>query len=373
MTSQTSPTHAPCLAYFVTSHGYGHAARSAAVMRALSQRYTRARFVIFTQTPRWFFQETLSDNFEYVSIQTDVGMIQASPTRENIAASIAALEQFRSTFNKRRDRLAADLSQLNCNAVLCDISPLGLAAAQKARIPNILIENFTWDWIYENYDSQIRADFRPYAEFLAPIFKDATYHIQTEPVCQAVSADLRTAPVSRPIKRSREMVRSRLAVPAESRMVVVSMGGIPAHYPRLDFLDDFPNVQFVIPGGTRHADKPIVSKNLVLLPEHSDLYHPDLIHAADAVIGKVGYSTLAEVYHAGVPFGYVLRPAFPESPHLAAFIESHITGVDFAEGDFYHGKWGNVISKLLRQHRTKRRVENGADQIALYIKTLLTL
>lgn len=33
---------------------------------------------------------------------------------------------------------------------------MGIVVAQKARVPSVLIENFTWDWVYENY---VSADF----------------------------------------------------------------------------------------------------------------------------------------------------------------------------------------------------------------------
>jgi hypothetical protein len=51
----------------------------------------------------------------------------------------------------------------------------------------------------------------------------------------------------------------------------------------------------------------------LFLPHHSSAYYPDLQAASDAVTSKLGYSTLAEAYHAGVPFGFLPRVRFPES------------------------------------------------------------
>ena len=31
---------------------------------------------------------------------------------------------------------------------MCDISPLGLMVAERAGLPSVLVENFTWDWLY---------------------------------------------------------------------------------------------------------------------------------------------------------------------------------------------------------------------------------
>jgi hypothetical protein len=46
------------IAYFVSPHGFGHAARAAAVMEALSEIDTGVQFEIFTTVPFWFFRDS---------------------------------------------------------------------------------------------------------------------------------------------------------------------------------------------------------------------------------------------------------------------------------------------------------------------------
>ena len=50
-------------AFFVTSHGFGHASRASAVMDALSLRDPQARFEIFSGTPEWLFLDSGVRNF----------------------------------------------------------------------------------------------------------------------------------------------------------------------------------------------------------------------------------------------------------------------------------------------------------------------
>ena len=69
-----------------------------------------------------------------------------------------------------------------------------------------------------------------------------------------------------------------------------------------------------------------IEGHVTCLPHQSDYYHPDLIRAADVVVGKAGYSTLAEVYHAGTPFGCVGRSGFRETDILEAFMAAHMPG-----------------------------------------------
>jgi len=47
--------------------------------------------------------------------------------------------------------LADKIRFADCHLVTSDISPLEIAAAKRAGIGSILVENFTWDWRYEAY------------------------------------------------------------------------------------------------------------------------------------------------------------------------------------------------------------------------------
>ncbi|MGB5392115.1 MAG: hypothetical protein WBP10_18220, partial [Thermoanaerobaculia bacterium] len=67
-------TPAP-IAYFVSSHGFGHAARSAAVMESIHDRSQETQLSIFTGVPRWFFEDSMTAPFDYVKCHTDVGLV----------------------------------------------------------------------------------------------------------------------------------------------------------------------------------------------------------------------------------------------------------------------------------------------------------
>jgi hypothetical protein len=140
------------------------------------------------------------------------------------------------------------------------------------------------------------------------------------------------------------------------------MGGGKEPIP-LDALDHFPQYTFIIPG-VKSGGKP--KKNLVCLQEKSSLYHPDLVTASDAVIGKAGYSTVAEVFHGQAAFGYVARKTFPESPVLEHFIEKNIPSFRIPQDRFYDARWVHSLMPLLKDRKQKYATmkENGCDQIA---------
>ncbi len=101
-------------------------------------------------------------------------------------------------------------------------------------------------------------------------------------------------------------------------------------------------------------------------------YLPDLIRASDAVVAKLGYSTIAEVYRAGVPFGYFSRPESPEMPPLLSFLKEKIQGIHFTDNDYQTNAWLDHLSTLLSRPRIDRsREPNGADQCADAINQLV--
>jgi hypothetical protein len=165
-------------------------------------------------------------------------------------------------------------------------------------------------------------------------------------------------------------IRKELGVPHGTKLVMITMGGIPEQYAFLEQLRDKGGIHFLILISSIGGQKRI-RDNLTLLPHRSAYYHPDLVNASDAVIGKVGYSTLAEIYYAGVPFGYVARKKFRESRPLVSFIKTQMNGLPISEHDFYSGKWLSDLPDLLAMQRIQRRSPRGAEQVAHFIHRLI--
>jgi hypothetical protein len=354
-------------AYFVTPHGFGHASRSAAVMQALDAAMGGCHFEIFTAVPEWFFEVSAVPSFTYHGVTTDIGVVQRSALEQDIPATVRALDAFLPFDDGLVGALAARVAERGCRAVLCDIAPLGLAVADAAGLPGVLIENFTWDWIYESY-AEREPGLRPHIDTLAAWFARADAHVQTEPVCRRTPGARLVAPVSRAPRSTREAVRGRLGLADGDRAVMITMGGIPGQYIFLHELKRIADVFFVIPGVGEHVQR---EGNLFLIPHHSDYFHPDLVNACDAVIGKVGYSTLAEVYRAGVPFGYVARSDFRESSPLVAFVEERMRGIAIGDADFSAGRWVSDVERLLGCGRVARDEPNGADGVAEAVRGVL--
>lgn len=368
--SEDDPCKMPAsIAYFISPHGFGHAARSAAIMAAIHRQQPQLRFEIFTRVPQWFFADSLPGPYSYHPLLTDIGLAQTNSLHENIDATRQRLNDFLPFDAVRLEQLAGQLHQLNCRLIICDIAPLGVAVAQTAGLPSILIENFTWDWIYRGYLSALDGGQRPQWEqhiaYLHGWFEQADFRIQAEPVCvPSPAASLTTRPISRQPRTPPEEVRRQLRLPVDAPIVIITMGGVAWQYTFCDRLQTATDYFFIVPNG---GEKPERRGNLILLPTHSSFFHPDLMNAADAVITKVGYSSLAEVYRSGAPLGYIPRPQFPESPVLVDYIRQNMPGLPITEAEFVSGDWLTHLPDLLAQPRIQQNTVNGAEQAAEFI------
>ena len=353
--------HSQTVAWFITPHGFGHAARSTAAMLAL-EKLVPVHFHIFTRVPEWFFRESHLVNFTYHDCLTDIGLVQKTSLDEDLPATIRRLSGFYPIDPGLISQLSKEISVLGCRCIVCDIAPMGLAVAEESGLPSILIENFTWDWIYAGYSTE--SGFDKYIKILSEWFSRATDHIQTQPVCAPGLPKLTTSPVSRPVLTPRNKIRQQLDIPQDSSAVLITMGGIETAFDYLLSLEHWDEYYFIIPGG---SDRAIFKQNLRLLPHHSGFYHPDLVAASDAIIGKLGYSTLSEASTAGIPYGFIPRNSFRESVPLTAYVAQNMSGLEISETDYARGSWLHRLPDLLSQPTKDPPRVNGADQIAHWL------
>lgn len=352
------------LACFVTPHGFGHAARASAVLQALWKRQPDLHVDLFTTVPTWFFRDLPPDRWRYHRFCCDLGLVQPSPLHEDLKATQRRLDRFFPFRTRLLQHLAQRLEKLGCQMVLCDIAPLGIAAAKSAGIPSVLVENFTWDWIYRA-PAYMHACAQ-HSDYIEDIFSRADLHIQTQPARARFSPDLVTAPVARPRRQKRGAIRRLLQIPEEIPLVLISMGGVVMRNFPLEKLAANTTAHFVVLGASQQLTR---QGHMLLVPHQSGMYHPDLVAAADLVVAKAGYSTIAEVHQARVPMAFISRPDFPESAVLGPFVREQMGGCEISEKDFMTGRWLRQLPELLHLKAPSTSSPNGADQIADFIRS----
>ena len=340
-----APHRPPNVACFVTSHGFGHATRAVAMLRTLAQNTAGLTVNVFSTLPDWFWQENLSPEISYHAhqLETDVGLVQKSPFEHDLDQTITRLERFLAFDDGTLEETRTTLQESKPDLILCDISPLGLVLGKELGIPTVLVENFTWDWIYEAYlDEEPRL--RPIIRQLGELFQSADLRIQTEPICQRIENCPLVPPIFREFREPPERILEQLGLPPDRRYLLVTTGGIPQDFSFLDKLKDRADLHFVI---TSNFPRPERTDNLILLPHHSGFHFPDLVRASCGIVGKVGYGTVAETWGSKVPLFAVFRENFRESKPIKNFVDREIPSLEATEADFLNGKWIERIDEFL--------------------------
>ena len=344
-------------AAFVSGHGYGHAARSAAVMAALHRDH-RAELDVFSSAPGWFFEESLDGLFRHHDIECDVGFRQASALRIDLPSTVEALAALLPYDEALVDALADRLRSSGCSVVLCDIAPMGIAVAERAGLPSVIVESFTWPWLYEPYERDAH-ELRAFSQILDEWRSRATLVVQTEPLCARDPALPLVGPISREPRQTRTESRRALDVAPDTTVIAITMGGYTESMPFIDRLRDLEGVTFLVTG--QHDTR--TDGNLRLVSNDTPIFMPDLLRAADAVVAKLGYGIVAEAWREGLPLAFVSRPGFPEMPALEAFARRELPALEIEPDGFGAGDWIERLPDLLALPR-RPHVEGGGARVA---------
>ncbi len=356
------------VAFFVTSHGFGHAARACAVAEAMRSARSGTTFGFYSEVPPWFFADSLGSDCVHRVCRTDVGLVQDTPFQHDVGKTLDALSDFFPFPEERVTRLADELSAAGCRLVVCDVSALGIEVARACGTPSVLLENFTWDWVYEDFLDQ-EPRFEPFVDGLREIYGKADHHLQTEPVCLPATGAQLLPPISRACRKSRSDTRIELGVPEDMKLGLLTTGGIRGEMTCLTRLEETDEAWFLVPGG---CEEGVARRgNVILLSHRSGFHHPDLVAASDFLVGKAGYGTIAEARASGSSFAYVLRENFRESSFLGDYLCREKLGFEISEEEFHTASWLERIDDLLEASERLDAKESGAGEAAVALNRYL--
>jgi hypothetical protein len=351
-------------ACFVSSHGFGHATRVVAVIHKLAQHFIHLEILIVGKTPQWFWESNRLPNckFSYLVCLTDVGLMQDGPFEHDLDKTHEALIQFLDFSDSVISPTVESIYSFKPNFILCDISPLGIKIGTRLKTPTILIENFTWDWIYELY-APAKREFKRIVLSLKELYDQVSYRIQCNPFCDPVIESIKTNPVFREPVLNKKTVLSRLNLPNSAKYILVTTGGISMERKVDKFATDF---FLVVPG--EYQDTQMVNK-VIYLPMNSTIPFPDLVNSSVCVVGKAGYGTVAECWGMNVPFIGVFRDSFRESSVLMEFCSAHLNFQKINLSSFLNNTWISKVPTLLKHKKRSKKRINGSSQVASAIVT----
>ncbi|KAF9648007.1 hypothetical protein BDM02DRAFT_3169160 [Thelephora ganbajun] len=148
------------LAYYCSGHGYGHATRVSAFASALLTLDPAPVIYIVSSAPKHIFSQCMRVGANYRYAEIDPVIAQPLAYRVDRQKSIDVLSSFLKTKDSKVATEVEWLKSIEADCVLSDSAFLGCLAAKAARIPSILVTNFTFDSVY-SYMSTLIVDTTP--------------------------------------------------------------------------------------------------------------------------------------------------------------------------------------------------------------------
>jgi hypothetical protein len=350
------------LVFYVSGHGFGHATRVAAILAALRARAgPRLRVAALTEAPAWILRE--ADPAVHVAhAALDPGVLQQSALDVDVAATARAHAALGARFEALAAREAERLRAWGARLVAADATPLACAAAARAGVAARLVSNFTWDWVLGAWGEHEPALASAAARYRAAhALAEAAHRLPFHAGFAGVRRILDTPHVAREARLPREAVRARLGLAGgDSRpLVLVSFGG-HGHGAlgrgRVDVGEDFVFTGFGAPPAALAAHwRPA--------PRELGLSHADLVAGADVLLGKTGYSTVAEALAHRTRFLYVPREDYAEARILAAGLEREGCARPLPRAALEAGRWRAPLEALLATPRPARAPRSDGARV----------
>lgn len=368
-----APAPPPVIVFYISGHGFGHAARVIEIINAVAEARPDAAIVVRTAVARWLFDVTVKGAFEYQGVECDTGIVQRDSLHLDIPRTIRVAAEFMSSFDERAEAEAAFLRRRGATLVVGDLPPLAFAAADRAGIPSVATGNFTWDWIYAGYEEAILE-----APELVPAIRRAyaraslTLRLPMWGGFENWASPIVDLPfVARHSRREPADVRRRLGVPEGRRMVLASFGGYGIAGLSLDRLARLDGYTVVTTGHALGLDGGVPPE--VRLLDDREIYagglrYEDLVHAADVVVTKPGYGIISECLANGTAMLYTSRGHFLEYDVLVKAMPGFLRCRFIDHADLYGGGWQPHLDALLAQSAPPDRPQtNGAPVAARHL------
>jgi hypothetical protein len=358
------------LAVYVTSHGFGHLNRTAAVVN----RMPRSIPVSVRSHPNLFdrWRQRVTRPVELEAYVSDVGAVNppGDSTATDVLATLALAAQVHSEAMARLDDEVDRLREQGIAAVLCDAPAVPLVAARRAGIPGFLMCNFTWADIYAPYARAAGGDALRLVADLRRAYRHAAGLFRIEPALRMAwlgpAIDVGMV-VNQGRNRRGELVRT-FGLTRRERLVYLYIG----RYGQSDL--DWSRLERLGARGIHFVsyDPAPVGRleNLHVIPS-PDWPGGDSIASCDAVVAKAGYSTACEAMASGTPMIYPPRRGFAEFRALDRALRAWRGGLPISTRDFQGLRLERALERAFQMDPGPPPFPTeGASRVARYLTEL---
>lgn len=349
----------------VTSHGFGHAVRTATVAAKLQQLRPDIALNLVTVAPEWLLKSYIKGDFVYRQRVFDVGVIQSDSLTMDRQATLNKMQEIISQEESIIAEEAQYIKDHNIGLILADIPALAAPIARAAGIPCWMMSNFGWDFIYRDWGED-------FAEIVTWI---QNYYGQSDrlfrlPLAEPMSAfgnitDVGLTGCQPQFSNEELRHKFKLTAPLE-KTILLTFGGLGLQSIPYENLQQFPGWQFIT--FDRHAPE---LPNLLKIADHT-LRPLDFMPICARVVSKPGYSTFSEALYCDTPIVSLTREGFAEALVLLNNIQDYSHHQIISTAEFFTGNWDFLRQPLLPPRKVESLAKDGATVIAQEISNYLS-
>jgi hypothetical protein len=363
------------VAFCISGHGFGHASRQVEVINAFGAMCPDQPIHVFTKASRWLLDRTITTPVTIVEQAVDSGAIQRDSLHLDVPATLAAAAQFEAGAEAAAVALAGELRARQCHVVVCDAPPMPCTAAHLAGVPAVVLANFTWDWIFEDFV----AEHPEYKELPAQLGRryaqgSAAWRLPMYGGFDTVGTILDFPWIARRSRRDRADVRRLMGADDTRPLVLISFGGYGVANMTLAHHAGAP-YRLVLSGGAEHGPIDAPPDALRLDRQQLDalgMRYEDLVAAVDVVASKPGYGIVSECVANDTALLYTDRGRFREYPVMVDAMPQVLRCRYIANASLARDRWDQAIAEVLSQAQPQARpLVNGADVAAGMLSAML--
>ena len=343
-----------------SSHGFGHAARDAAVLQQLRLLRPDWQLVMSSAIEPVFLTALLGDPaIQQRRCRWDVGVVQADALGSDPLATLEALKQLDAELPALLQReLQWIRSRREPVLVLADIPPAAAQLAMALRAPLVWMSNFGWDDIYRPFGEA----FGDRVEQIRSAYANGLFLLRC-PFALPMQWGLPELDLGLVCSQPRALPNALVdqLMLADRSWVQVGFGGMGLRLSP-DLFRQWPQQRFLMAAPFHPADRAALVQvpNLLLLPE--GVRPLDAFPFCSRHLGKPGFSTFSEALALDVGLHVVERRGFAEVEALLAGLHQHGRHRLLSRTQLEQGDW--QLDQPLVQPLAGPMAADGARQAA---------
>ncbi len=350
------------IAYYISSHGYGHGVRSCDIIRAVNRLYPQLVVHVVSSLPSTFLSSQLDTTRDFIRDESfDIGMVQIDSIRVDVEATLTRVEQL---YTQRKELVKHELAWLREKRIalaVVDIPGLPLESAALLGIPRLAIGNFAWDWIYSAFISR-DSRWKPIVNMFREEYAKTDLLLRL-PFCEEMDAfpKIEDIPlVTSPGRSRRAEIAEITGCDPDKKWILLSFTTLDWNDEALARVSRMEEYEFF-------TVRPLIWQQSHIYPlDREQVAFSDVIASADAVVSKPGFGILSDCIANQKPLIYADRSDFSEYAILKTAAERYLKHVHIPAADLYRGDLRESLDRIWTSPDPTEKLPLGGDRIAAH-------